>query len=348
MKIASSSVQLTSTHLFERATTRRESLEMWVGSAREAGSDVTKTGAPRGIPPVEPAPEADASAKQADAQKDDAEGMSSRDRLELAILRKTFGLGRALVRSARDARDTYDRSGGRAAQAEGAAGGGASKPEGWGLRYQLVETSVEHEVSAFGAQGRVVTADGRELAFQAALIMERARVDSRRVEIEAGDAAKKVDPLVLNVGGGAASFSGRTSFDVNADGAQETVARLEGGSAYLALDRNGNGKVDSGAELFGPTSGSGFGELAALDQDGNGWVDEGDAAYDSLRLWSQDSGTLRSLRAAGVGAIYARAAVTPFEVKDAAGAAQGTVVESGVFLREDGSAGTVQHVDLAM
>jgi hypothetical protein len=111
------------------------------------------------------------------------------------------------------------------------------------------------------------------------------------------------------------------------------------------MDRNGNGAVDSGLELFGPATGSGFGELAALDGDGNGWVDEGDAAFRALALWSPSAGTLSPLSAAGVGAIYAGSAATPFEVR-AGGAAVAAVAETGLFLREDGRAGTVQHVDL--
>lgn len=59
-------------------------------------------------------------------------------------------------------------------------------------------------------------------------------------------------------------------------------------------------------------------------------------------------GTLGTLRAAGVGAIYTRAAPTPFEVRDAGGAPQASVAETGLFLREDGTAGTMQHVDLVV
>jgi hypothetical protein len=43
------------------------------------------------------------------------------------------------------------------------------------------------------------------------------------------------------------------------------------------------GRIDSGSELFGPATGSGFGELAALDGDGNGWIDENDDAFARLR-----------------------------------------------------------------
>jgi hypothetical protein len=179
----------------------------------------------------------------------------------------------------------------------------------------------------------------------AALTMERAEATTSEVHVRAGDAAK-VDPLVLNLQGGAAAFDGTTSFDLNADGRAETVARLAPGSAYLALDRNGNGAIDSGAELFGPSTGSGFGELAALDGDQNGWVDEGDAAFSRLSLWNPTTGALTALKAADVGAISTTSAGTAFDVKQG-GALQASVARTGLYLHEsDGSAGTVQHVDL--
>ena len=149
---------------------------------------------------------------------------------------------------------------------------------------------------------------------------------------------------MLNLAGGAAALAGRATFDLDADGAAESTAGLASGSAWLAMDRNGDGAIGSGAELFGPTTGSGFGELAALDQDGNGWVDEGDAAFSSLRLWRPD-GFLATLRGAGVGALSTRAVATPYALT-AGGAVAGRIAETGLFLREDGSAGTVQHVDL--
>jgi hypothetical protein len=82
----------------------------------------------------------------------------------------------------------------------------------------------------------------------------------------------------------------------------------------------GDGKINSGAELFGAGSGDGFADLAAHDTDGNGWIDESDAVYDQLRVWAPDGpggGALSSLKEKGVGAISAGHVATPFELRTA-------------------------------
>lgn len=215
---------------------------------------------------------------------------------------------------------------------------------GWGLEADLRVAHDEIEHSEFQAQGVVRTADGRELSFSVGLEMTRAEHEELSVGIRAGDAVKK-DPLVLNFDGTAAELtSTRFAFDVDADGVDDQVAFVTGGSGFLALDRNGNGRVDDGSELFGPATGNGFSELASFDEDGNGWIDEGDSVYDRLRVWTKDgsgSDSLATLLQADVGAIYLQSVGTPFQ------AGAGEIVSSGVFLRESSApAGTVQQVDL--
>jgi len=364
MRIAASTVELAASRVAYTSSSRQESLKVWVG---EEPPDRTAAAPARpalaallGPPPAtglrEPARPATPPDQAKETEDEGREKGSPKDELDLAILRKTFRLGRSLSKAAREIRKAYAdpkpaedaarlAEADRAAQAAKGAPAEAPPREGWGLRYDLSEQTVSYESTSFAAAAQVTTADGRTIQVQAALAMERAEVTSREVHVVAGDAARKVDPLVLNLAGGPASLAGATAFDLDADGATERVAQLGAGSAYLALDRNGNGAVDSGAELFGPSTGSGFGELAALDGDGNGWVDEGDAAFAQLRLWSPAGGALSTLQAAGVGAIYTGSAATPFDLK-AGGATVGSVAETGLFLREDGTAGTVQHVDL--
>ena len=124
------------------------------------------------------------------------------------------------------------------------------------------------------------------------------------------------------------------------------------GSGYLALDKNGDGVINNGSELFGTTSGNGFADLAAYDSDGNGWIDEADEIFDKLRIWSKDANgkdVLVGLGAAGVGAIYLGSADTEFSLNSKSDNSTNAVIrKSGIFLYENGNVGTIQHVDVAM
>ena len=83
-------------------------------------------------------------------------------------------------------------------------------------------------------------------------------------------------------------------FDIDADGTPERIAWTTPGSghAFLALDRDENGWIDDGRELFGdrtpqPPSSEphGFRALALYDDDHDGWITAADAVFSSLRLW---------------------------------------------------------------
>jgi hypothetical protein len=224
--------------------------------------------------------------------------------------------------------------------------------DSWGVQVDLYRAYRETEKVSFDAEGIVTTEDGREIHIDVELRMARewAEEHSLSMRLEGRSGPEMVDPLVINFEGTAAELTSDTfTFDLDVDGREDQIAMLAPGSAYLAFDANGDGEINDGSELFGPTSGDGFGELARYDDDGNGWIDEGDDIFRGLRLWSQrPDGTSRlvGLGAAGIGAIYLGHAQTEFQLKDDQNTTLGQVTDTGVFLHEDGRVGTVQELDL--
>lgn len=227
----------------------------------------------------------------------------------------------------------------------------AAEPLGWGIEISTSESRYEAEETDFTASGVIRTADGREISFSLALEMSRYRYEETSTAVRLGDAAR-MDPLVVNFAGNAADLTDvRFSFDLDADGMEESIASLGTGSGYLVIDRDGDGMATDGGELFGPRTGRGFAELAAFDDDGNGWIDGNDGIYDELKVWigagSGETG-LTSLADAGVGAVSLANLDTPFDVKDPSNALLGSVRSTGIYIGNDGAAGTVQQIDLAV
>ena len=67
------------------------------------------------------------------------------------------------------------------------------------------------------------------------------------------------DPLIVNIGSDTADVCDQTfKFDLDADGTEDEISMLGKGSGFLALDKNGDGKINDGSELFGTKSGDGF------------------------------------------------------------------------------------------
>lgn len=220
---------------------------------------------------------------------------------------------------------------------------------GWGLIYDSMETHHEKETTTFNANGKITTADGRTIDFSVDLTMDREFMSREEISIRAGDALK--DPLVVNFNGTAAQLSQTTFlFDLDADGTKNQISRLLPGSGFLALDRNNDYAVNNGSELFGPSTGNGFAELAAHDSDHNGWIDENDAIYAGLRIWTGDDAgkKLFALGEMGIGAILLDSVATPFSQTDNANTLLGQTRATGLFVKENGTVGTVQQLDLVV
>lgn len=218
---------------------------------------------------------------------------------------------------------------------------------------QYFSVQAEAEATTFTTKGTVKTSDGRELSFSLDLSMSRAFIEQTELEQSLGDVLNFYDPLVINMDVPTAAVTNQSFFfDIDSDGTTEKIATLAKGSGFLALDKNGDGIINDGSELFGTKSGDGFRDLAAYDSDGNGWIDENDEIFESLKVWTKDyDGTdkLLSLKEADIGAIFLGNVSTGFDLKDEeTNDTLARIQSTGIFLHEStGSAGTIQHVDFS-
>lgn len=353
MKIASTSLQLESSHAMLQRYEFRESLRAWTGNRRP---DFEETRS-------QPAPSADRShisdaGKAAQATEADTTGKSgdpadNDPRLSLIKAMIFMLTGReAKVFNPADLQTDSQGSATQAPASQAASSEAAQQSAGYGVEYDRHESYTESEQTRFEASGTITTADGRKIDFSVSMSMTRSYHEESDLSIREGDARKKQDPLALNFSGTAAQLSSqRFSFDLDSDGKAEEINFAAGGSGFLAFDRNGDGKINNGSELFGSRSGDGFAELAALDTDHNGWIDENDSAFSQLRVWSKGSSgkdQLATLREANIGALGLAHVDTPFDLKDSNNTLQGQIRSSGIFLQENGKAGTMQQIDLTV
>ncbi len=219
-----------------------------------------------------------------------------------------------------------------------------------GLVYEQSFSYFESENTSFSAEGSIKTKDGQSIDFSVSLSMSRSFYFESNQSIRLGESAK-TDPLVINFDGNAAELSNTFfEFDIDADGKANQIAMLKPGSGLLALDKNQDGVVNDGSELFGPASGNGFEELAAYDEDNNHFIDEADSIYQRLRIWFRHSDGTQQLLALGqknVGAIYLGHVSTPFQLK-AEDTSLGEVATSGIYLSEQGEVGTLQQINFTV
>lgn len=224
---------------------------------------------------------------------------------------------------------------------------GNSPTNGYWTRQTISSGFVKgEEHTAFQSAGTVVTSDGRTINFGVSLEMSRS---FEQAFVNVGAEAVYTDPLVINMDTDAASLDDVSFyFDLDCDGTEEKLSSLDGASGFLALDKNGDGEINDGSELFGAQSGDGFADLAQYDEDGNGWIDENDSVFSQLRVWTRcgsGESKLLSLQEADVGAIFLGSSDTKFGLTGSGGGEQAMVRRTGVYLKESGGAGTVQHVD---
>lgn len=105
---------------------------------------------------------------------------------------------------------------------------------------------------------------------------------------------QQADPIVIDLDGDGlevSSAANGVNFDITGDGVPEQTAFPTGGDGFLVFDRNGNGIIDSGRELFGDHHGAanGFEELAKFDSNIDGLIDGSDPIFNQLKVFVDEN-----------------------------------------------------------
>lgn len=368
MKIANANVQLTSQRSYTEEQSKQESLNQWVGnkrpdfapqnrpqpsalavdvltlslSARTQAQSATQM-------PISPPPPTDASINAAEnvAATDEEAGLEPRFILLKRMIESLTGQTVTLRAVKLGTNTTAPHP--TAPQAANTAV--APQRAGYGVEYERHERYSEAEQTTVVANGVINTQDGQSLSFSLQLAMQREYHSQTDVSIRLGD-AKRVDPLVLNFDGNAAQLSDtKFSFDLNSDGVTEQMSFVTGNRGFLVLDKNHDGSVNNGQELFGPGTGNGFTELQAYDSDHNQWIDANDPIYQELQVWrknDQGEDHLTTLAENHVGAIFLGQVGSEFALKNAQNQQQGQVRSTGIYVSEEGEVRSIQQIDLAV
>ncbi len=168
------------------------------------------------------------------------------------------------------------------------------------------------------------------------------------------------DPLAIDMDGDGIETTGADGsvlFDHNGDGVKTGTGWVSADDGFIVLDRNGNGTIDTGAELFGvdtvKADGSlatdGFDALSDLDSNGDAVFDAKDTEFANVKIWQDldqdgisDPGELTSLTDAGIVSIDLNAESGNVNLGN------GNVQSAAaVHLTVDGTEGTTANLDLA-
>ncbi|RXJ57593.1 hypothetical protein [Candidatus Marinarcus aquaticus] len=162
-----------------------------------------------------------------------------------------------------------------------------------------------------------------------------------------------IDPLVIQYDQSCHAFDMIDEkitfmFDINSDESCEEIPLLKDGNGFLVLDKNDNGMIDNGNEMFGPNTNDGFSELAAYDEDGNNWIDENDSIFDQLRIWtktSENEDQLLALGQVGIGALYLTPSEANITIDKSVNESLAHLKSNSIYLKEDGTAGVISALD---
>lgn len=198
---------------------------------------------------------------------------------------------------------------------------------------------------------QMIAVQERRTSMQLDLRFKQTTTEEGRVGISLEElGVKKVDPLVLDLSGEGINLTdaGKGAlFDVTADGKLDSTAWVRGNTAMLVYDRNGNGVIDNGSELFGDQNGAahGFAELAKYDSNNDKKIDILDPIFKALKLYRDLNGDgkiekqeLQTLPELGIKALNLDFMRTSADING------NSLILNGSFEREDGSTGQLADV----
>ena len=195
-------------------------------------------------------------------------------------------------------------------------------------RIEIDLTQIESRFSSIGSTANI------------SISKFRAQIDLIRIDIAQ---AFQQDPLILDLDGNGidiTSLQDGRQFDIDGDGNIDQTAWIRGNDALLALDRNKDGKINNGTELFGDQNGAadGFAELAKFDDNQDGKIDANDVVFSALILL-RANGEQATLMDEGITSI-SLSMITPIDQR----LIGGDLVATSHFTRDDGSIATVGEV----
>jgi len=174
-----------------------------------------------------------------------------------------------------------------------------------------IMSSGKSNQARLSASKGTVEVQSQRVTFQLSLSISRVETQAEIQDVQIAMA----DPLILDMDGKGIELTpaGKGAFfDINGDGKKDSTAWVKGNSAFLVMDRNNNGLIDDGSELFGDQHGAsnGFLELARFDSLRDNIIDRKDSVYKALKIYQDlngngaiDSGEVKSLEKAGVASI---------------------------------------------
>ncbi len=166
------------------------------------------------------------------------------------------------------------------------------------------------------------------------------------------------DPLIVDLDGDGIeirSLAKNIRFDQDGNGFSEKTGWVSADDGLLVLDRNGDGVINNGGELFGDQTvlkngrkaANGFQALAELDGNGDGQIDANDAAYSQLRVWQDingngvsEGGELKTLPEHGIKSIHVTSMIS--NMTDPQGNTQTRI---GSYEKTEGTPGTIANVN---